>query len=61
MLNINKVKAILKQTVSYIKEGAEIQHKSGTEIEVDPDNGIAFLEGDHFDIDKSEYKVMYLN
>lgn len=61
MMNITKVKAVLKQTVSYIKEGEQIQHKSGTEIEVDPEHGIAFHEGDHFDIDTTEYKVVYLN
>lgn len=60
-IDSNKVKAILTQLISYTKEGEEVNHNPGTTVIVDLDQGIAFHEGDHFDIDKTEYKVMYLN
>jgi hypothetical protein len=61
MFETVKVKAVLTQTVQYNKDGKDIQHCIGTTIEVDPEQGIALCKGDHFDIESTEYKVMYLN
>lgn len=32
--------------------------KEGTDIYVDPEEGIAYAEGYHFDIEKHEYSVL---
>lgn len=56
-----KVLAVLVQDVSYFKKGEEISYTVGTEVMVDPCEGVAFYNGDHFDIGLHEYKVKYLN
>lgn len=60
-MSIVKVKAILMRNICFLIEGSEVEYKSGTEILVDPENNIGIYNNVHFDLIKSEYRVMYVN
>lgn len=54
-----KVNACLVKDVSISKEGIQVKHPSGTNIVVDIDEMIGMANGDHFDINLDEFKVVY--
>lgn len=56
------VKAVLVSKVSFQNSnGQTVSLPSQTEIVIDPEHGIALAGSDYFDIDRSEYNVLYLN
>ncbi len=58
---IIKVKAILIQTICYNNSEGEVKLDAGTLITVDPERHIGLCGSEYFDLDRSEYRVMYLN
>lgn len=54
---VKTIKAYLKSTISYVKDGQEVQIKKDTAIKVDIEKQIALIDGDHIDISIEEYII----
>ena len=54
-----KAKAVTLQKIKYKKEGKLIVIPKGSDIEVDEHRLIALVKGDHVEVTRQDYKILF--